>query len=181
MGVYSEESKSYRVWNPKTSRVVESRKVTFIETKPHLLPPRLKLSPLQDLVLPSWDLDDDTLDNDYTSYDDLLQNVRDYIVVLDFTANIPVDHENASGVPADSQVQELVDHISDLKRRNLLTPAAHLPGAAPPVESLPGAVRVPLSGGASPPSGGGASPETAGLSPTPVPSYEGVKDIFPPV
>ena len=37
---YSEESKSYRVWNPKPHRVVESRNVTFIETPPHLLPHR---------------------------------------------------------------------------------------------------------------------------------------------
>ena len=36
---YSEESKSYRVWNPKTHRIVNSRNVTFIETLPHLLPP----------------------------------------------------------------------------------------------------------------------------------------------
>ena len=50
---YSEESKSYRVWNPKTHRVVESRNVTFIETPPHLLPPPSKLSPVQDLVPPS--------------------------------------------------------------------------------------------------------------------------------
>ena len=35
---YSEENKSYRVWNPKTHRVVESRNVTFIETLPHLVP-----------------------------------------------------------------------------------------------------------------------------------------------
>ena len=50
---YSEERKSYRVWNPMTHRVVESRNVTFIETPSRLLPPSLKLSPLQDLVLPS--------------------------------------------------------------------------------------------------------------------------------
>ena len=30
--------KSYRVRNPKTRRVVESRNVTFLETPPHLLP-----------------------------------------------------------------------------------------------------------------------------------------------
>ena len=52
----SEEAKSYRVWNPKTHRVVESRNVTFTETPPHLLPPPSKLSPLQDRVPSSWDL-----------------------------------------------------------------------------------------------------------------------------
>ena len=57
---------------------MESRNDTFIETPPpHLLHPPSKLSPLQDLVPPLWDLDDDSLDNDYTSYDDLLRDVRD--------------------------------------------------------------------------------------------------------
>ena len=111
---YSEERKSYRVWNPKTHRVVESRNATFVETPPHLLPPPSKLSPLQDLVPPSWDIDDDTLDNDYISYADLLRDVRDYTGVLDFTPNAP--HENASGVSVDPQVQELVDQIRDLTR-----------------------------------------------------------------
>ena len=74
---YSEESKSYRVWNPTTHRVVESRSATFIETPPHLLPPPSKLSPLQDLVPPMWDLDDDNLENDYISYDVSLRDVRD--------------------------------------------------------------------------------------------------------
>ena len=101
---YSEESKSYGVLNPKTHRVVESRNVTFIETPSHLLPPPSKISPLQDLVPPSWDIDDDTLDNDYISYDDLLRDVRDYADVLDFTANVPANHGNASGVSVDPQV-----------------------------------------------------------------------------
>ena len=50
---YGEKSKSDRVLNPKTRRVVESRNVIFIETPPHLLPPPSKLSPPQDLVPPS--------------------------------------------------------------------------------------------------------------------------------
>ena len=162
---YSKESKSYRVWNPKTHHVVESRNVTFIDTPSHLLLPPSKFSPLQDLVGPSWDVNVVTLDNDYISYDDLLRNVRDYTGVLDFTANAPANHENASGVSAYPQVQELVDQIHDLTRRDLLTPAAPLPGAALPAEPLPGAVREPLSGGASPPSERGASQETEELSP----------------
>ena len=50
---YREENKSYRVWNPTTHRVVESRNVTFIVTSLYLLPPLSKLSPLQELVPPS--------------------------------------------------------------------------------------------------------------------------------
>ena len=89
---------------------------------------------------------------------------------MDFTANAPANHENASRVSADPQVQELVDQIRDLTRRDLLTPAAPSPEAASPAEPLPGAVREPLSGGVSPPSEGGALQETEGLSPAPMPA-----------
>ena len=149
---------------------MESRNVTFIETPPHRLPLSLKLSTLQDIVPSSRDLDNDTLDNDYILHDDLLRDVRDYTCVLEFTASIPANHENASGVSADSQVQKLVDQIHDFTRRDLLTPAAPSPGAASPAEPLPGAVKETLSRGASPPSGGGASQETGGLSPAPMPA-----------
>ena len=37
-GFSKTESKSYRIWNPKTRRVVESRNVIFIEMPPNLLP-----------------------------------------------------------------------------------------------------------------------------------------------
>ena len=47
-----------------------------------------KLSLLQDLVPSSWDFDDDTLNKDYNSYEDLLRGVRDYTDVPGFTANI---------------------------------------------------------------------------------------------
>ena len=113
---YSEERQPYPVWNPKTHRIVESMNVTFIETPPYLLPPPSKLSPLQDLVLPLWDIDDDTSDDDYISYDDLLRDLRNYTGVLDSTANAPGNHENASGVSADPQVQEVVDPIRDPTR-----------------------------------------------------------------
>ena len=63
-----------------------------------------QLSPLQDIVPPSRDFNDDTLDNDYISYGGLLWYVREYTSVLNFTANIPANHEIASGVSADPQV-----------------------------------------------------------------------------
>ena len=37
-GFSENEALSYRVWNPKTRRVVESKNVTFIETPSHLIP-----------------------------------------------------------------------------------------------------------------------------------------------
>ena len=112
---------------------MESRNVTFIETPPNLLPPPSQLYPLQDLVPLSWDLDENTLDSDYTP-DNLLRDGRDYIGVLDFTANTPANHGNASSVSANLQVQGLGCQTRDLTKRDLLTPAVRLPGAAPPAE-----------------------------------------------
>ena len=105
---------------------------------------------------------------DYILYGNLLRDVRVYIGVLNFTANIPANHENASGVSADPHVQGLVDHIHDLTRKDFLTRAAPSSGSASPVEPLTGAEGEPLSGGAPPPSGGGASPKSGGRLPAPV-------------
>ena len=121
---------------------------------------------------PWWDLDDDTLDNDYILYDDLLLDVKNYTGVLDLTANIPANHENTSSVSTDQQVQGLVEQIRDLARRDFLTPASPSPRAASPARPLSGAVGGPSSRGASPPSGGGALPKTGRLSPAPVPATE---------
>ena len=152
-----------------THRVVESKNITFIETLPHMFPLVSKLSPLQDLALPSWDLDDvHSGQRTYLSYGDLLWNIRNYTGVLDFTAKISADHENVSSVSADPQVPQLVDEIRDLTWRDLLAPAAPFPGVASPAEPLSGAVRELLSGGAPPRKGGGASPGTGGLLPAPV-------------
>ena len=54
---------------------------------------------------PQWDLDGNTLNNYYVSYDELVRDVRAYTGVMDFTANILANHETASGVSADPQVQ----------------------------------------------------------------------------
>ena len=142
----------------------------YIKEKLHLLPPPSHLSPLQDLVPSLWNLDDETLDNDYILYDDSMRDVRDYTGGLDFTANIPAKRENASGVSVDSTVKESVDQIRTLTRKNLLTPAAPSLGTASPAEPLPGGEGVPSLGGALSPSGGEASTETGGHSPPPVPS-----------
>ena len=48
-GFSENESNSYRVWNPKTRRVVEDRNVVFIETPPHLIPQPSQPSPLHRL------------------------------------------------------------------------------------------------------------------------------------
>ena len=88
-GFSETESSSYRIWNPKTLRVVESRKVVFIETPPYLLSAARRLSPQQDLESPSYDFSDDTLDDDYVSHDDMLRDVQNYNFALDFGVVTP--------------------------------------------------------------------------------------------
>ena len=83
------ESNSYRIWNPKTRRVVESRNVVFIETPPNLLLVARRLSPQQDLESPSYDFSDDTLDDNYVSHDDMLRDVQNYTSALNFGVDTP--------------------------------------------------------------------------------------------
>ena len=87
-GFSEDEALSYRVWNPKTRRVVESRNVMSIETPPHLVPQSTRLSLLREL--PPAELVDE-----YASTDDLLRDARDYTSVLDFNTNIQAEHANA--------------------------------------------------------------------------------------
>ena len=75
-GFSKTESNSYRTWNPKTCRVVERRNVVFIKTSPNLFPAARRLSPQQDLESPSYDVSDDTIDDNYVSYDDMLRTSR---------------------------------------------------------------------------------------------------------
>ena len=88
-GFSETESNSYRIWNPKTRRVVESRNVVFIATPPNLLPAARRLSPQQDLNSPSYDFSDDTLDDNYVSHDDMLRDVQNYTSTLGFGVDTP--------------------------------------------------------------------------------------------
>ena len=149
----------------KTQRLTASlraRTSPLMKTPPHLLPPPLNLSPLQDLIPPSCDLDDDALDNNYISYDELLRNIRDYNGVLDFTIGIPSDHKNASGVSVDPQVHGLVDQIQDLRfsdARCTFSWSRITSG------TFAQSSRGTFVRGVSPPIKGGASPEPGKLSP----------------
>ena len=77
-GFRENESNSVRIRNPKTSRVVESRNVVFIETLPHLLPPSRRLSLLQGLEAPTLDFSLNSLDDKCTSRKNILQDVQVY-------------------------------------------------------------------------------------------------------
>ena len=108
-GFSEDEALSYRVWNPKTQRVAESRNGTFIETPPHLIPQPTRLSPLREL--PPAELVDD-----YTSTDDLLRDARDYTVVLDFTVNIPAEDANDDSVESGPGMETILEEIRDYEK-----------------------------------------------------------------
>ena len=91
------ESNSYRVWNPKTRRVVEARNVVFIETPPHLIPQPSQPSSLHRLQSSSLKFTEDTLDDNYVSNEEMLQDVRDYTAALDFNIDILADRDDLHG------------------------------------------------------------------------------------
>ena len=123
---------SYRVWNPKTCRLLESRNVTFIE-----IPPNLILQPTQ--LSPLWELPPAKLVNDYASTDDLLRDARDYTAALDFNVNIPGEHANADSVDGDPEMEPTLEQIRDVTKNDLLIPPGESSsGGASSVETLPG-------------------------------------------
>ena len=74
-GFSETESNFYGIWNPKSSRVVGSRNVVFIETPPNLFLTDRRLLPQQDLESPSYGFSDDTLNDNYIAHDDMLRDV----------------------------------------------------------------------------------------------------------
>ena len=125
-GFSETESNSYRIWNPKPRRVVESRNVVFIETPPNLLSTARQLSPQQDLESPSYDFSDDN----YVSHGDMLWDVQNYTSALDFGVDTPAG---------------TVEFIMPQQA----SPGENLPGGASSAGILPGRVTPE---GSSPPS-----------------------------
>ena len=120
-GFSETKNNSYRIWNPKTRRVVERWNVVFIETPPNLLPVARRLSPQQDLKSPSYDFSDDTLDNNYLSLDDMLRDVQNYTLTLDFGVDTPAG-------------------TVELLLPQQVSPGVTLPGRALPTGVSPGGV-----------------------------------------
>ena len=77
-------SNPFRIWNLNTRR-----NVVLIETPPHLLPPSRRLPPQQGLEAPTFDFSDNGLDDNYTSREDMIQDVQDHTSALDFDAGDP--------------------------------------------------------------------------------------------
>ena len=120
-GFSETESNSYRNWNPKTRRVMESRIVVFIETPRNLLPAARRLSSQHDLESPSCDFSHDTLDDNYVSHDDMLRDVQNYTSALDFGVDTPA-------------------RTVELLLPQQASPGATLPGGASPAGISPGGV-----------------------------------------
>ena len=62
-----------------------------IETPPQFLPPSRRLPPIQGLEAPTFDVSDNSLDEKYTSREDMIQDVEDYTSASDFEANNPAE------------------------------------------------------------------------------------------
>ena len=131
-GFSGDELLSYWIWNPRTRRVVESTNVTFIETPPHLIPQPTVLSPLREW--PPTDLVDS-----YASTDDLLRDARDHTAVHDCNVNIPVEHANDDSVDGGPEMEQILEQIRDVTRKNLFIPTGESSsGGASSVQTLPG-------------------------------------------
>ena len=103
-GFSEDEALSYRVWNLKTRRVVESKNVTFIETPPHLIPQPTRLPPFQELPPAE-------LVGDCATADDLLRDARDNPAVLDFNVNILAEYANADSVDCGPGMEPIFEQI----------------------------------------------------------------------
>ena len=160
-GFNEDEALSYRVWNPKPRRVVESRNVTFLETPPRLIPQPTRLSPLREL--PPAEVVDD-----YASADDLLRNARDYTAVLDFNVNIPAEYANADSVNGGPGMGQILEQIRDVTKKDLLIPPGESSsGGALSVETFPGGI---LPDRSSPSSAPDAMPTGDQVAPAPSPA-----------
>lgn len=109
---YSTDSKSYRIYNPATKRVRESRNVVFIETPSAL--PRLEVGGFDDG------------DFTYDEGDDLVRDVRDH------TSNIDIHGPSPNIDAADPFVTTLIGQIHDVTNRDIgIGTAAPTPPISP--------------------------------------------------
>ena len=102
-----------------------------IETPPQLLPLSRRLSPLQELGAQTFDFSDNRLDDNYTSRDDMIQDVQDYTCALDVDADNPAElHIPVQATPVDS----LLGRVSP---RGTPSSSASIPAPAPETAPVP--------------------------------------------
>ena len=114
---YSSNSKSYRVYNPVTRCIMESRNVIFIETPSRLLPPSSEGPQrlMQDLPLGD-DPDRDNKGHNYITDDDFRRDLCIYTSVVDHPESFTTDHVTASRLSENTLVAELLGRISAITR-----------------------------------------------------------------
>ena len=146
---YSFDSLSYRVYNPATGTVRESRNVIFIETP---------------TAMPEPDLANGLEEGEFT-YDDVDDMVRD---IRNYSSNIDLSLSPAAGQTVNPSVRELLNQIKDTTERDA-TPTDHQsgdppggddPGGDSPGDSPGGESPTPSEGGS--PAGSGGGPESGG-------------------
>ena len=126
---YSNNSKSYRVYNPANLRIMESSNDIFMETPSRLFPLSLE-DTSQQIFPPSNDMDD----HNYVTDDDFLSDLRDYTSVLEPLPAESADHIAVGGLSDNPSVAELLERISEITRRDTLDGGATGPlqeGAMP--------------------------------------------------
>ena len=162
---YSSNRKSYRVYNPVTRCIMESRNVIFIETPSRLLPPPSEgPQRLMQELPPGDDRDRDDSGHNYVTDDDFLRDLRNYTSVVDHPGSASTDHVTVTRRSESTLVAELLGGISAITRRDLLEDGT-LPGEVSPTGKIPqggvlerpeqptspagGPVEAPLSGSSS--------------------------------
>ena len=133
---YSNNGTSYRVYNPVTRCIMESRNAIFIETPSSLLlPPSEGPQLLMQELPPGDDLDRDNKGHNYITDDDFLRDLRNYTSVVDHPGSVSTDHVTASRRSENTLVAELLGRISAITRRDLLEDGA-LPGEVSPTREV---------------------------------------------
>ena len=108
---YSSSSKSYRVCNPATRRIVVSGNVNEAPSCLCMFPPSLEEISRQ-IIAPSNGMDD----LNYITDDDFLRDRRDYTSALEPLLGASSDHIPVGGLSDNPPVTELLERISEITR-----------------------------------------------------------------
>ena len=169
-GFSETESNFYRIWNPETRSVVESRNVVYIETPQNFLPTARRLSPQQDLELPPYGFSDNTHDDNYVSHDDMLWDVQNYTSTLDFgvdtlarTVELLLPQQASPGVTSPGGTSPATFSPGGVTPEESSLPPAQAPAPAPAPTSGPALTSVSAAPRAI---SGHANRGTVGVTPT---------------
>ena len=102
---YSNGSKSYRVYNPATWRIMESRNVIFIEMPSRVLPPPLEERPMQ--LRGNAQAGEDRGHSCITDADFLL-DLRDCTLLLNPLPRASSEYITAGGLSTNPQIAQLL-------------------------------------------------------------------------